>query len=245
MIPEKEETFLGLKLPLIRFRSRKTFFLFKAGIALFFGLLILFFISRNSTGRLGSYVSRKCIDYKQKEYSRRLNDRLVDYAQAARLSGVTPCRNDEDIRKMVSAGKLVRVKGGKDYIIDRLTHSSPVLTRDGSKVLDEISKRFREKTADKGLYGAKFIITSMTRKTESMRMLRRNNSNASVNSPHQYGNAFDITYKRFSVKKFAMTNCDHKFMKEALAQVIFEMRKEGKCWATYERSQNCFHVVAR
>lgn len=244
-MPQKEEKFLGLKLPLIRFRSRTTFLLFKAGVALFVILLVLFIMSRNSTGRLGSYFNRKCVNYKQRDYSRRLNDRLPDYASAARSSGIVPCKTDEDIKKRVSTGKLVKVSSGKNYIIDRLTHSSPYLTRDANEVLNEISRRFRKKTSDKGLYKARFIITSMTRKTESIRLLRRNNSNASVNSPHQYGNAFDISYKRFTVRKLVMTNCDHSFMKEVLAEIIYEMRKEGKCWATYERNQGCFHVVAR
>jgi hypothetical protein len=34
-------------------------------------------------------------------------------------------------------------------------------------------------------------------------------------------------------------------MKEALAEVIWELREEKKCWATYEKSQGCFHVVSR
>ncbi len=33
--------------------------------------------------------------------------------------------------------------------------------------------------------------------------------------------------------------------KEALAEVIWDLREEGKCWATYEVKQSCFHVVSR
>jgi uncharacterized protein YcbK (DUF882 family) len=242
---DKPEKFLGISLPLIRFRSRKTFFLFKAGIAVFLLFVIFLVINRNNPGRFFSYFSSRCIDYRQKDFSRKLNDRLVNYASAAKMRGIIPCKTDDDIKKRVSSGNLVKVTNGNHYIIDRLTHSSPYLTRDGKKVLDEISRRFREKTSKKGLYGAEFIITSMTRKTENIKRLRRYNSNASVNSPHQYGNAFDITYKRFKVKKWILTNCDHKFMKEALAEVILDMKREGKCWATYERSQNCFHVVSK
>jgi uncharacterized protein YcbK (DUF882 family) len=242
---EKEEKFLGIRLPLIRFKSRRTFNLFKISVASVFILILLLLFNANPTNRIFSYFSRKCINYKQKDFSRKLNDRLVDYASAAKQRGIVPCRNDEDIRDRVAAGKLVKVKGGRNYSIDRLTHSSPYLTRDAKKLLDEIASRFREKTTDKKLYGAKLIVTSMTRKTESIKRLRRNNSNASANSPHQYGNAFDITYKRFIVKKMTITNCDHKFMKEALAEIILEMKKEGECWATYERSQNCFHIVSR
>lgn len=236
--------FLGLSLPLIRFKSKRTFFLFKAGVVSFlFLILVLIFV--RSTGFMFSYFSRRCFDYKQKEFSRRLNDRLVDYVSVAKSRGIVPCRNDEDIRKRVASGRLVRVNDGRSYKVDRLTHSSPYLTPETKRILEEISRRFSEKTSDKGLKGVKVIVTSMTRKTETIRMLRRYNSNASANSPHQYGNAFDITYKRFIVRKWGITNCDHKFMKEALAEIILQMKKEGKCWATYERGQNCFHVVAR
>jgi hypothetical protein len=78
-----------------------------------------------------------------------------------------------------------------------------------------------------------------------MKGLRRNNSNASANSPHLNGNAFDITYLRFSSRKFFLTECDKRFFKEALAEVILDLRREKKCWATYEKNQSCFHVVAR
>ena len=73
----------------------------------------------------------------------------------------------------------------------------------------------------------------------------RNNQNASVNSPHLNGNAFDISYLRFSCKKLFVTSCDKKYLKEALAQVIWELKAEKKCWATYETAQYCFHVVSR
>lgn len=245
MKKEKEEKFLWFTLPLIRFKSRRTFNIFKISAASVFIIFILLLFNANPTNRVFSYFSRKCINYKQKDFSRKLNDRLVDYASAAKQRGIIPCKKDKDIRERVAEGKLVKIKGSRYYSIDRLTHSSPYLTRDTKKLLEEIARRFRKKTTDKKLYGAKLIVTSMTRKTESIKRLRKYNSNASENSPHQYGNAFDITYKRFIVKKMTITNCDHRFMKEALAEIILEMKKEGKCWATYERSQSCFHVVSR
>jgi hypothetical protein len=85
----------------------------------------------------------------------------------------------------------------------------------------------------------------MKRKTENMTSLKRYNGNASANSPHLYGNAFDISYKRFIARKWVLTNCDKKFLKEALAEVIWQLREEHKCWATYEKVQNCYHIVAR
>ena len=88
-------------------------------------------------------------------------------------------------------------------------------------------------------------MTSMTRKTENVKTLRRNNRNSSENSPHLYGNAFDISYKRFNVHKWKLTNCDMKYLKDALGEVIWQLREERECFATYERMQNCYHIVAR
>jgi hypothetical protein len=204
---------------------------------------VLLFIE--SRGHPFKYFSTTCIDYRQKEYSRKLNDRIVDYLAEARLRGVAPSDNDSEFRKKISDGKLVKVRSGRRYVVDRLRFSYPALTPESRDLLDEIAERFREKASAKGLNDARFYLTSLTRKTEHLRALRRNNVNSSANSPHLYGSAFDISYKRFSVRKMYLTNCDMKFLKEALAEVIFELRRENKCWATYERMQNCFHVVAR
>jgi hypothetical protein len=112
-------------------------------------------------------------------------------------------------------------------------------------LLDEIASQLNQKTSLKGLTGVRFYITSMTRESSNVKSLRRFNGNASANSPHLYGNAFDISYKRFIARKWILTNCDKKYLKEALAEVIWQLRVENKCWATCEKMQNCFHVVAR
>jgi hypothetical protein len=95
------------------------------------------------------------------------------------------------------------------------------------------------------LNGVRFYITSMTRRNDNLIKLRKFNGNASVNSPHLYGNAFDISYKRFAAHKWRLTECDKKYLKESLAEIIVQLRSEKKCWATYEKVQSCFHVVAR
>jgi hypothetical protein len=191
------------------------------------------------------YFSSRCIDYKQREYSRRLNDRIVDYSAAAKLRGVKICKDDNDLKNRISEGLLVKVRSGSGYTVEKMTYSYPYVTRDSKELLDEIAVRLREKAAQKGLRGVKFYITSMTRRTDNVRKLRRFNGNASANSPHLYGNAFDISYKRFIARKWRLTNCDIRFLKEALAEVIWQLKSENKCWATYEKVQNCFHVVAR
>jgi hypothetical protein len=224
-------------------RGINTTIIFKVSVAvaISFSLLILI----ESRGHPSRYFSTRCLGYRQKDFSRKLNDRIVDYSAAARARGISPCKSDRELRQSLSDGKLVRVRSGRKYIIDRMTFSYPAITPGSKVLLDEISRRFRDKVAQKGLYGSRFYVTSMTRMPESLRSLRRYNSNSSANSPHLYGNAFDISYKRFSVGKMFLTSCDIKFLKEALAEVIWQLRAEHKCWATYERMQNCFHVVSR
>lgn len=229
----------------MRFSRARLLQILKITTVVFILFSLFFAINRKARNRVFPYFSTRCIDYKQKDYHGKLNDRIVDYSAEAKRKGIKICKTDKDLKSRVSEGKLVKVSAGGRYSIDRLTFSNPYLTRDGKELLDEIARRFREKASKKGIKGARFIITSMTRKTENLKSLRRNNSNSSENSPHLYGNAFDITYKRFEARKWMLTNCDKKFLKDALGEIIFELRAEKRCFATYERMQNCYHVVAR
>jgi hypothetical protein len=217
--------------------------LLKISFVLIISLSLLLFIE--SRGHPLNYFNTRCLDYRQKDFSRRLNDRIVDYSSEAKQKGIGPCSNDAGLKQKISEGKLVYVKSGSMYIVDRMSYSYPAVTGDSKILLDEIAIRFRKKTSEKRLPGSRFYITSMTRRPDFLKSLRRLNRNSSANSPHLYGNAFDISYKRFSVRKLFLTNCDKKFLKEALAEVIWQLRDEKRCWATYERMQNCFHVVSR
>ena len=192
-----------------------------------------------------SYFSKRCLDYKQKDFSRKLNDKIVDYSAAAKLRGIKVCKDDNELNKNISEGNLVKVKSGSNYVVERMSFSYPCVTRDTKLLLDVIADRLNQKTSQKGLTGVRFYITSMTRKPGNVKSLRKFNGNASVNSPHLYGNAFDISYKRFVAKKWFLTDCDKKYLKEALAEVICQLRSENRCWATCEKMQSCFHVVAR
>jgi uncharacterized protein YcbK (DUF882 family) len=208
-------------------------------------VLLTYLFSSGARRRFVTFFNTSCKEYKQALFSRKLNDIVPDYIDQARLTGIKPCRNEDEIRTMARKGKLFKVRERKGYEIDRLTHSYPYLTRDSRKLMRQIGRRFRAKTREAGLSGAEMIITSMTRTTEKVQNLRRDNGNASANSPHLNGNAFDISYVSFNCRKLKVTSCDKRFMKEALAEIIYELRSEKRCWATYERGQTCFHVVSR
>jgi len=227
------------------FKSKRERFIKLSSIFTTVVLIIILVASPGLRKRIYIIFSRSCIGQKQAVFSNKLKDRVVDYSEMAKLSGIKTCRNESEIMENVKKGELVQAGSGIAYVTDRLTYSYPYLTRDAKLLLDEIGRRFREKTGETGLKGSKFIVTSMTRTTEKMKGLKKNNSNASANSPHLYGNAFDISYVRFRSRKFFITPCDKRYFKEALAEIIVELRKENKCWATYEKVQSCFHVVAR
>ena len=220
--------------------------LLKTFSVVIFIIISAFFILRKDKRNPGaSYFSTRCLDYKQKDFSRKLNDRIVDYSAAAKARGVKVSKTEREFKSRISEGKLIKVRSGIGYTVEKMNFSYPYVTRDSKLLIDEISRRLKKKTSKKGLNGVRFFITSMTRKSDNVKSLRRFNQNASVNSPHLYGNAFDITYKRFNARKWVMTNCDKKYLKESLAEVIWQLRAEHKCWATYEKNQNCFHIVAR
>jgi uncharacterized protein YcbK (DUF882 family) len=207
-------------------------------------LLCFILIPRSNRAFIVSFFSSKCVNYQQ-VYSHRLKDRIIDYFADARLTGIGISSDANAIEEKVSTGQLFRVRGGRFYKIEKMTHSFPYLTKNSRKLLNETGKRFRKKISREGFKGSRFIVTSMTRTSETIKNLGQTNANVSENSPHLYGNAFDISYAGFSLIKLHVTECDKWYLKEALAEVICQLKEEGKCWATYERQQGCFHVVAR
>jgi hypothetical protein len=195
------------------------------------------------------YINKKtgsgCISYKQPVFSRKLRDMLPGYITESGTKGIRKCSNKKELLEKASQGEVFRIRNGRGFVVEDLSFSFPYLTREGKVLVKEIGKRFRKKISGTRLRRSDFRITSMTRTNEEYLRLKRNNSNASENTPHFYGNALDISYVRFSAKKWFVTDCDKYFLKEALAEVIWQLREEKKCWATYEINQGCFHVDAR
>jgi hypothetical protein len=223
-------------------------------IAAFLGLFLVFSViyikspadqNRGLRYRINNIVGKECAGYSQNIFSRRLRDRIPDYIESSSRSGISKSADKRELRRKITRNELFRINGGRGYIIEDLSFSYPYLTKDAKKLLSEIGRRYRKKISGTRLRGSDFKVTSMTRTTDITKKLRASNSNASENTPHYYGNVFDISYVRFNASKWFVTDCDRYFLKEALAEVIFQLREERKCWATYEINQGCFHVVAR
>lgn len=111
-------------------------------------------------------------------------------------------------------------------------------------MLHEIGRRFNDTLAARGGGKYRIKVTSVLRTPETVRRLRRANGNAVDSSVHQLGTTVDISYVRFAVDATEKTHSAEE-LKGVLAEVLYAMREEGKCWVKYEIKQPCFHVTAR
>ena len=177
-----------------------------------------------------------------------LNKVHLKYAQANGIRGFKSDKEfNQNLKKLLSDGDLIKIENSDYYVVDDLTHSHPYLTPKAAGLLDEIGKRFHEKLEEKNLKKRYFQITSLLRTGESQRRLGRSNTNASSNSSHLYGTTFDITYARV----FSKPKLDEKYEIEdgpaikLLSEAIGELRKENRCVVVTERKERCFHVTIR
>lgn len=230
---------------LLKYRLKKEYRLKVWTILISLFLICYILIPKSHRAMVITFFGTKCRAYHQVVYSKKLSDRLVDYYEQSRKNGIKTCKNESDIRKLIRQRELFKVRSNRLFLVADLKDSYPYSTRGSRKLLREIGRRFDNKIEEYGLQGSKFIVTSITRTTDNVRDLKKTNGNVSDNSPHMNGNAFDISYAHFSLKKLVVTSCDEWYLKEALAEVITELRKEKRCWATYEKNQGCFHIVSR
>ena len=187
-------------------------------------------------------VNVDCPDTSIIRYSKKLNDKMPTYIKQTKKNGI---KETKDLEELSKNKKLKKISENKYYIIDKLTHSYPYLTEEGKDLLDTIGARFHKKLKDTELDETKFILTSLTRTTESVKKLRKRNTNSSIASAHFHGECFDIAYARFERRHTRLKDCHVYFLKETLASVLLDLKKDKKCWALTERNIPCFHVVSR
>ena len=222
-------------------KSKKIIIIILILLLLFIGTCI---VKPHYFNKVTKYFKKniECFESKEITYSSKLKSGLAEYMKFTRSNGVPKCAEEKDI---LLSSNLKKVTATNSFKIDNLTHSYPYLTEKGILLLNEIGDSFTEKLKDTELKGTKFIVTSLTRTEESVKRLARVNGNAVKNSAHSYGECFDITYSRFSNSYMNLKPCHIDYLKEILAEVIYEKKKENKCWALTEILQPCFHVVSR
>ena len=193
---------------------------------------------------------------------------------AARRLGIPANTPRQTVERMVADGRLVRLADSTEHwIVRKLDHSSPYLTRDGAAALREMAQRFQQALARRGLPAYRIEVSSALRSAEDQAALRTANVNAAAGeSTHQYGTTFDVAYSAFAppadpivasslpeapwlephLAWLAGTLAEtvaarrSRELMAILGNVLLEMQGEGKIMVTLERLQPVYHVtVAR
>ena len=183
------------------------------------------------------------IEGRARVYERSFNDMQNKQKAAAQANGLAPFRSraeiEENYGKLRLTRKLVHIESNPKYIVRELRSSSPYVVPKVRDLLDDIAERFQEKTQSK----TRFIVTSVLRTEEDVKMLRKTNVNASTNSCHCNATTIDISYVRFGEDRVRPR--DEYQLRLALAQTLHELRKEGRCYVKIERKQYCYHITVR
>lgn len=162
------------------------------------------------------------------------------YAHAERL-GIDPMRTLRDV--YFAKRPLVLIETCDDYVVDSLTHSMPYLVPEGATLLSRIGRNFIDSLANRGGDGYRIKVTSLLRTPMHVKRLRRVNINSTDSSTHQFGTTFDISWSNFVCADPSRT-LDEGDLKNLLAEVLHDLRKEGRCLVKFERKTCCFHITA-
>lgn len=169
------------------------------------------------------------------------NDLNPLHLEAGRSLGLAePPESREDI----NTWRLREIKDCRYYVVDRLDYSVPYLTRGGARLLNEIGENFRDSLEAKGMIPVRFKLSSVLRTKDDVRRLRRSgNVNASENSSHCYGCTFDIAWASYDLPKRYNATWDQ--YRGVMAEVLRDLRAEGKCYVKFEAKESCFHITSR
>lgn len=164
------------------------------------------------------------------------------HLEAARQLGISPIASEADI--MADKHMLAEVATCREYFLDDLSHSYPYLVPKAAELLADIGRRFNQELEARGGGSYRIKVTSVLRTPLTVGKLRRLNSNATQESAHQYATTFDISYGKFICDSVTVGRTQED-LKNLLAEVLAEMRSQGRCYVKHERKQACFHITAR
>lgn len=177
----------------------------------------------------------------------RLNDLQPEQLLHAKRNGLrTIFATNDEFREaqatLVDEGKLVYLETNSYFHIKKLTHSHPYLTNEAAFLLQDICRRFQQKTAAQGLPTYKILVTSLLRTEENQKNLTRRNANATKDQTcHLYGTTFDISYQKFV--RNGLDFYDQRLTK-ILEETLREMRSECRMLIKREsRRSRCYHMT--
>lgn len=176
-------------------------------------------------------------------FGKAFNDSNHVHLSAAALTGINPITGSRSA--WGNGRELVEVRSCPEYFIDKLTHSYPYMSRTGAKLLHDIGRRFNDSLQARGGGAYRIKVTSVLRTPLTVGKLRRVNRNATTESAHSYGSTFDISYSKFICDSDTGVRRNFEDLKNLLAEIIRDLRAEGRCYVKHERRQACFHITAR
>jgi hypothetical protein len=185
-----------------------------------------------------------CETYEKNQYSSSLDNFLKDYILVSEKEGVKASADLKSLRKKIRANQLIEAPANRGFVLDTFQHSYAVLTPYSKILLDSIGIRFEKALNKTPLEGTKLIVTSMTRTIYTVSKLVKNNRTAVKRSPHLNGNSFDFSFSRFTTPR-EIDNCELTFLQETISKILLDLKNEKRCWVTFERWEECLHVVAK
>lgn len=162
------------------------------------------------------------------------------YTYAERL-GIAPINTLSDV--LFARRPLVKIVSCDDYYVDSLSHSVPYLVPEAANLLSRIGRNFIDSLASRGGDGYRIKVTSLLRTPMQVKRLRRVNVNSSDSSTHQFGTTFDISWAKF-IPTDSNRTINEGDLKNLLAEVLQDLRKDRRCLVKFERKTCCFHVTA-
>lgn len=161
------------------------------------------------------------------------------YAWAEQL-GIEPITN---LRGAFRTRRPLRlITDCEAYGVDKLTHSMPYLVPEAADLLETIGYNFIDSLARRGADGYKVKVTSLLRTPATVKSLRRVNKNATDSSTHQFGTTFDLSWSKFVCADSTRTIHEGD-LKNLLAEVLEDLRRQGRCMVKFERKTACFHIT--
>lgn len=197
-------------------------------------------IAQEKQEEFGPY---KPLQGKVSTYERAFNDMQDVQKRAALANGLPPFESraqiEEQYRELRRDKKLVKIETNSKYVVRPLTYSSPYVVPKVERLLEDLADLFQQKMQS----NTRFMVTSVLRTEEDIKKLKRVNGNASSASCHCNATTIDISYARFDQDVFLPR--DGYQLRLALAQALYELRKEGRCYVKRERKQYCYHITVR
>ena len=170
------------------------------------------------------------------------NDSNHTQLRAAAANGIDPI---VDLRSAFYLKRpLVKRHTCKLYYVATMKDSAPYLVPKAANLLKQIATAFADTIVARGGKAYRLRVTSMLRTDYSVAQLQQRNRNATSQSCHRYGTTFDISWSKFDCMDPSY-QISQESLKNILAEIIYDFRSRGKCYAIFETRQGCFHVTVR